>query len=184
MQSLTSRLIITFVACVLVIAIGSGCITLRTSSDSTGRNSLTAEKACRDGLIVVEKQPDAPVRVSILKTDCLNPYLPGASFQVEPNVTRPIRRYEVRILLSYDGVYSSYSSTSAGTTEPGVSVFSKDSSSSDYMSWGLERGWFKDPEPMFTFTVWSVTYADGSSWNRTAAVADNRVRARPSFGTL
>jgi hypothetical protein len=175
MRSATPRLIITIVACLSVIAIGSGCITLRTSSGSTAQKSLTAEKPCRDGLIVVEKQPEAPVRISILKTDCMNPYMPGASFQVEPNVARPIHRYEVRILLSYDGVYSSYSTSLAETREPGGSVFSKNFSTSDYMSWGLKRGWFKDPEPKFTFTVWSVTYADGSSWNRVATVAESRL---------
>jgi hypothetical protein len=175
MRSATPRLLVIIVTSFLVSAIGSGCITLHSSSGSTAQNSLATEKPCRDGLIVVEQQPEAPVRIANLKTDCRNPYIPGASFQVEPNVARPIRYYEVRIFQSYDGVYSSYSTSSAGTREAGGSVFSKDSSSSDYMSWGLERGWFKDPEPKFTFTVWSVTYVDGSTWDRAAAVAASRL---------
>jgi hypothetical protein len=174
MRSLTPRLLVGTVTCFLVI-VGSGCVTFRWSSGSTAQNSFVAATPCREGLIVVEKQPDAPVRISNLKTDCQNPNVPGASFQVEPNVTRPIRRYEVRIIHSYDGVYDSYSTYSAGTKEPGGSVFSADSSSASYMSWGVRRGWFKDPEPKFTFTVWSVTYADGSVWNRAVPVAESRL---------
>jgi hypothetical protein len=147
MRSLTPRLIVAIVTCFLAIVVGSGCLTLRTSSDSTGQNSFAGEKPCRDGLIVVEKQPDTPVRISILKTNCLNPYMPGVGYQVESNVTQPIRRYEVRILQSYVGVFDSYSTDSSETKEPGGTVFSKDDSSSGYMSWALRRGWFKDPEP-------------------------------------
>ena len=168
MRSLTPCLIV-------AIAICSGCLTLRWSSESTTQNSVVAERPCRDGLIVVENQPDAPVRISILKTDCLNPYFPGAGFQVESKVTRPIRRYQVRILQSYDGVLDSDSTSSSEIKEPGGSLFSKDESSSEYMSWALKRGWFKDSEPKLTFTVWSVTYADGSVWNRAVPVAGSRL---------
>lgn len=154
----------------ICIATCSSCLTLHWSSESTTQD-LVVERPCRDDLIVVENQPDAPVRISILKTDCLNPYFPGAGFQVESNVTRPIRRYQVRILQSYDGVFDSDSTCSAETKEPGGSLFSKDESSSEYMGWALRRGWFNDPEPKLTFTVWSVTYSDGSVWNRAVPVA-------------
>jgi|GEM_PF-2871424 len=173
MRILTPRFIFAIGVCFLLVA-ASGCVTFGGSSSSTARSALVGEQPCRAGLIVVEEQADAPVRISNLKTDCRNPNVPGAGFQVEPNVARPIRRYEVRILHSYDGVYDGYSSDSAGTTgADGGPVFSKDSSSSSYMSWGLKRGWFKDPEPKFTFTVWSVTFTDGSTWNRASPVAEN-----------
>lgn len=166
MRSLTHRLILAIVTCFLGIATCSGCITFRSTSQSTVQNSFAGERPCRAGLIVVENQPDAPVWVSILKTDCLNPYFPGAGFRVESNVNRPIRRYQVRILQSYDGVVDSDSTYSSETKGTDGSLFPKDEASSSYMSWALKRGWFKDPEPKLIFTVWSVTFADGTIWNR------------------
>ena len=150
---------------VVVVAASTGCLTVQPILP----DSIAQNRPCRDGLFIVEQQPDAPVSVTVLKTSCPNPHNAGAGFQVESNVRQPIQHYEVRLIHSYDGVVDSYDTFTAGARKCG-SVFCKDDSFSESTGFALKRGWFKDPEPKLTFTVWSVTFADGTTWKRSGSV--------------
>lgn len=133
---------------------------------------LPTSVQCRNGLLVVEQQPDTPVRISILDTNCPNPYFANVRFQMEERSARPISRYEVRMSRAYDGNEDGYSTVVGSIVDgsSGQSLFSKDQQSTNSFGVSLRRGWFKDPEAKLTLSVWSVSFSDGTVWNRTSPV--------------
>lgn len=158
MQRFAFRLLVAVITCAL------GIITATTRSGFG--NATASDQRCRKGLVVVEEQPDAPVHVRVLETTCpVNPSFANVHYQVEGRTTRLIKRYEVRNIESYNGIEESHGAL-IGTKEG--EGFTAADLENDFAFTGvrLDRGIFRAPIDEVRLCVWSVTFADGTTWNR------------------
>lgn len=144
-----------FLLCVIAAGGGVACTHSRQASGTTSK--------CPADLFVIRADPNAPVRLSVLGTECPTPYFAKIEFKVETGSTRPISRYEVHLFTSHDGQVENDSSTSV-TGQPHDSIFSRDETRSDSFGVSLKRGWFSDPKTVLTLRVTSVTFTDGTVW--------------------
>jgi hypothetical protein len=159
MRNLATRLIVGLITCAIGIA--------TSSLWSTPGNSPANGQRCRDGLVILEQQLDAPARLSISETNCPNPYFANVGFNLESKSTRPISRYEVRMITSYDGIVDSYSTMQGSRTAEGKDITSSnDQRMSDFVGVGLKRGFLRAPNAELRLSIWSVTFTDGTMWNR------------------
>jgi len=110
------------------------------------------------GLVAVESQPEAPVRLSISNAACTH-VSKSVRFTLENISNKPIVKYEVRGLRIHGQTVSS-----------NVSLTSEFSSEMD--PHGLRTEDIEErsvPAGQLTslrLAVWSVTFADGTTWNR------------------
>lgn len=162
-RPLPTKSFITVAACLIVLVANASC--------SRRRDSNLLSQKCHD-LIILDPQAETPVRISQLETSCPTPYSVELTFRVVSNSTRPIKRYEVRAITIYDGTQDSASSVSTTRPEPDGSASTKDQMSSDMIGVTLKHMW-SDPRAKLTLSVWSVTFADGSTWNHSPADVSN-----------
>jgi hypothetical protein len=160
MRKLSTRLIVAFMTCTL--GIGAAAIW------SSSRNSTPTNDQCREDLVVIERQPEAPVSLSVLKLDCPNPYFADISFQVTKVSTRRIKQYDVRMLTTYDGIAESYSEVVSGfdTVEPDEPDFYLHQEKQEFLGISFKHGFLRTPKAQLKLFVWSVTFADGTVWKR------------------
>ena len=160
MPGLTPRSLVVVIVCLIGIGIGVVYI--------TERRPAAPNQQCRKGLVVVEPQPDAPIRISLMETNCPDPYFANVSFKTETTGSRPVSRYDVRMRASHAGITDSYSTVVSGfgTVEPEDPAFSQHQDSSEFIGVTLNRGLFRAPVDELKLSVWSVTFKDGTIWNR------------------
>ena len=161
--TLLTKSFITVAACLIVLVAHASCL--------RRQDSNLLSQTCHD-LIILDQQAETPVRISQLETSCPTPYSVELTFRVVSNSMRPIKRYEVRVITGYDGVPDSASSVSTTRPEPDGSASTKDQMSSDMIGVTLKHMW-SDPRAKLTVSVWSVTFADGSTWNHSPADVSN-----------
>jgi hypothetical protein len=163
MPTLTRRSIIV-IACLACIVTSGACVAVRTPTVAASAEN----KPCRNGLVVVEQQTDAPLRISILETNCPQLYFANVSFKVEAIGTRPVSRYEVRMSQNANGISDGYS-TVVSSVSSGDSLFSPERTATDTLGVTLNRGLFRAPVDELKLFVQSVTFNDGTVWSRAAA---------------
>jgi hypothetical protein len=163
MFNLNSRSIV-LITCLVGTTIAVACI-------SFGRNQpVAAYQPCSNDLVVVEPQPDAPVRISVLQTNCGQPDFADVSFKVKTTGTRRISRYEVRMNAGYEGISRSDSTiiSGFGSIYPEDPEFYKHQESSEFIGVTLKRGLLRSNVDQLKLFVQSVTFNDGTVWNRPA----------------
>ena len=163
MRVLILRLLVAITTCAIGIAAGS----IRAGF----HNSPAKADPCRDdALIVMDYQPDAPIEIAILSASCAADFV-NIDYKVVSKTDQLIKRYEVHISKGRHGNvdYDSYSSSIVNTSGPGMTASDLEHQSSG-VSQTLSRGWFREPADEVRFTVWAVTFADGTEWHRSAVV--------------
>lgn len=120
---------------------------------------------CRDGVVSVESRSDVPLRITISDTACDNPQSANVHFVVENVSTKPITRYEIRSLRAYDELTDEGSGVSTETIEP----LQPRQTQIGFLGGGVVRGSCGKPVSelkSFQLVVWSIDFADGTTWTR------------------
>jgi hypothetical protein len=118
---------------------------------------------CQKGLVSVETQPDAPVRLTIVDAGCEQPHTASVSFVAENVSSLAITEYEVRAIETYDELVDKGSSV----TEM-VRVFNPHETRNGFIAGGVEmivRGKPAGPLRHYQIALASVTFVDGTTWN-------------------
>ncbi len=159
MSILTAGSIVPIIVCLALVS--SVACTVAPAANYT-------EQLCPDRLVIIEPQPGAPVRISLLKTNCQEPNFANVGFRTEATGAGRISQYEIRMHASHEGVTDSYSTVISGfgTLEPDDPAFHERQNSSETIGVTLARGRFKASVDELKLAVWSVTFADGTTWNR------------------
>lgn len=114
---------------------------------------------CREGLVTAEAQPDIPLRLTVGKSACASPQEVKAEFEAENIGSVTIKTFTVRALGDYDRAISIRKGVdiASGVLKPHQTTT------------GIVGTGTGDPKATLTsckLTVWSITYADGQTWNR------------------
>lgn len=142
------RPILFFLLCIIT-AGELACTRSRQASQTTAK--------CPSDLFAIRSEQNAPVRFTVVETECPNPYFAKVDFRVESANARPISQYQVHMFTSYGGPVENDTSTSVTMMQPLDSKPSSDEMRSDSLGVSLRRGWFSDPKALLTLRVTSVT---------------------------
>jgi|SRR5882672_1936471 len=151
------RLLIAVTTCALGIATGTIW--------STSRIATVSGHPCHAGMAVVEQQPDAPIGITILSANCVNGFA-YINVTVEGKTSKLIKGYELHNSKAHHGIvdFDAHGSTTVGPSELGMTAREVANDSSG-VGERLDRGWFREPFDEVRFSVWSVTFADGTKWH-------------------
>src|SRR6266542_1527230 len=119
---------------------------------------------CRQGIVSVETQPDAPVRLTIADASCDKPQTARVQFVAENVSSLAISQYEARAIETYDELVDKGS----GVTEMGL-VFNPDEKRIGFIGGGVVTaagGKPVGPLRLYQITLASVTFTDGTTWKR------------------
>lgn len=73
---------------------------------------------CREGLVSVESRPAVPLHITISDTACQNPQSANVQFLVENLSTKPISKYEIRSVQTYEELIDEGLGVATETIEP------------------------------------------------------------------
>ena len=122
---------------------------------------------CREGLVSVEPQVDAPIRIKIAEAACDNPQGASVQFVAENISSSPISQFEIRTIKTYDELVDQGS----GVTTMD-SILYPHQTRTGFVGGGVitaAGGKAVGPIKSYQLTVWSVTFADGKTWTRRIA---------------
>ena len=162
MKKLTTRLIIALLTFVIGIAAVSVWFVFHRAPSKA--NSLLSGPPCRDGLVSVESQPDVPLRISISESVCENPQMTSVHFMVENVSSEPISKYEIRSIETYGRIIDD----GGGVTTEGA-ILQPHQKHEGFIGGGVLAGVGGVPVgelKSYKLAVWSVTFADGTTWSR------------------
>ena len=154
MRKSSLRLLVAVTTCAAGIAISLTWSSFQSSAAKAG--------PCREGLVVVEHQPGAPIGISITSLNCAAGFA-NIGYTVEGK-DRLIKHYQVDIIKTHQGIVDSHSSSSMSTPGAGLTASDLDNELS-FVGESLNRGWFREPVDKVRFSVLSVTFADGTQWH-------------------
>lgn len=165
MRNLAFRLTVAVITCAVGIATGSMW--------SSAPNTSATAGPCREGLVVVEHQPDAPVGIVIQTINCSDGFA-NISYRIESRTPWLIESYEIRRSSAHHGIvdHDAHGKMSTNIRPSGMNA-SAPGSGLESLSSGeglkLSRGWFREPVDEVRYYVWSVTLTDGTEWHRASA---------------
>jgi hypothetical protein len=114
MKRLTPGLVVALLTFIVGIAAASAWSVLRRSPAKS--NKLLSGARCRHGLVSVEPQLNVPLRISISEAVCDNPQGASVHFVVENVSSKPISKYDIRRVVTYEGLIDDKSGvTTEGT---------------------------------------------------------------------
>lgn len=148
----------------LGVALITFLIGLAIASIGFRRETVNSERVlfgppCTSGVVSVEEQSEAPLRISISDTACQDSHSANVQFVVENVDSRAIVNYEIRSIMMYDGLVDD----GLGVLATGVAHFQPHETREGFLGGGVQEvGQLKG----FQLTVWSVLFADGTKWNR------------------
>lgn len=155
MRGIATRLGIASIT--FLFGIGIASISFRHEAIKASR--LLSGPPCAHGIVSVELQSQAPLRISISDTACQNSHSAHVQFAVENISSKPIIKYEIRAIMSYDGLVDD----GLGVSTEGVENFQPHQTRTGFIGGGVLRvGELKG----FKLRVWSVDFADGTKWTR------------------
>ena len=155
MKRLAARLGIALIA--FLFGIGIARIGFRHESIKAVR--LLSGPPCAHGIVSVEVQYQVPLRISISDTACQNPHSANVQFAVQNTGSKPIIKYEIRGIMSYDDLVDD----GLGVSTEGVENFQSHQTRTGFIGGGVMKvGEMKG----FKLAVWSVDFADGTKWFR------------------
>ena len=120
---------------------------------------------CREGLVSVESSV-GPLRVTVSDTACTNRQSASVQFLVESLSTKPISKYEIGGVRTYDELVNG----SSVTTEF-VEPLQPRQTQIGFLGGGVFKGSGGKPVSdmkNFQLFVWSVNFADGTNWMRSS----------------
>ena len=143
----------------LTFLFGIGIASIGFRHESIKEVRLLSGPPCAHGIVSVELQSQVPLRISISDTACQDSDSANVQFAVENIGSKPIIKYEIRGIMSYDGLVDDGLGVSTG----GFENFQPHQTQTGYIGGGvLKVGGLKG----FKLTVWSVDFADGTKWTR------------------
>jgi hypothetical protein len=155
MRRLVTRL--TIASITFLVGIGIASISLR--RESIKRSRLFSGPPCAQGLVSVEPQSQAPLRISILDTACRDSYSASVQFVLENMGSKPIIKYEIQGTLNYDGLVDE----GIGVSTEWREAFQPLQKRTGVIGGGvLKVGQLRG----FKLAVRSVDFADGTKWSR------------------
>jgi hypothetical protein len=122
---------------------------------------------CREGLVSVESRPAVPLHITISDTACQNPQSANVQFLVENLTPKPISKYEIRSVQTYDELIDEGLGVSTETIEP----LQPRQTQIGFLGGGvLKRSGGKPVSELksFQLVVWSINFADGTKWTRSS----------------
>jgi len=120
---------------------------------------------CRERLVSVESPPAVPLRITISDTACEKPQSARVQFLVENVSTKPISKYEIHGVLTYDELSDEGLSVLTETIEP----LQPHQTQIGFLGGGVLKGSGGRPVSelrKFELVVWSITFTDGTKWTR------------------
>jgi len=126
---------------------------------------LLSGPLCREGVVSVESRPAVPLRITISDTACEKPQSASVQFLVENVSTKPISKYEIRGVQTYDELRDEGLSVLTETIEP----LQPRQTQIGFLGGGVLKGSGGRPVSelrRFELVVWSITFADGTKWTR------------------
>jgi len=163
------RLAIRLSTALLTFLIGAGTAAVWSPIHDQRINSarLLPGQRCRYGLVSVESRPDVPLRVTISDTACQNPQSANVQFIVENLSTKPISKYEIRTVQTYDELIDEGLGVS---TEP-IQPLLPHQTQIGFLGGGvMKRSGGKPVSELksFQLVVWSISFSDGTKWTRSS----------------
>jgi hypothetical protein len=119
---------------------------------------------CRPGIVSVETQPDAPVRLTIADAGCDKPQTASVQFGAENVSSLAISQYEVRAIETYDELVD----RGSAVTAMGL-VLNPHETRIGFIGGGVITaacGKPVGPLRLYQITLASVTFTDGTTWMR------------------
>ena len=122
---------------------------------------------CDEGVISVEVQENAPIQIKVKESDCKTTQTARVLFTVKNLSSKPIIEFTVRSLETYEHYYTEASGvTMGGFRNPLESSETYDrgfiGGGTETKAGGIPVGKLKS----YVLAVWSVTFADGTKWER------------------
>ena len=163
-----------------------GCIGaarwLRLRQAAQAQPKLVLGPRCQEGLVSVETQPDAPVRLTVVDAGCDQPQTASVGFVAENVSSLAITKYEVRAIETYDELVDKGSSV----TEM-VRVFNPHETRTGFIGGGvgmITRGKPAGPLRHYQIALASVTFVDGTTWNWDQLPHNNSLHASRTSGPV
>jgi len=122
---------------------------------------------CREGLVSVESRPGVPLHITISDTACQNPQSADVQFLMENLSTKPISKYEIRSVQTYEELIDEGLGVVTETIEP----LQPRQTQIGFLGGGvLKRSGGKPVSYLksFQLVVWSINFADGTKWTRSS----------------
>lgn len=148
-----------------MIGIAAVLVTANRPSSNISSDDSTPYSPCGEGLVSVEYQPDAPIRISVLSATCQSSHSPRLSFEVENMGLKTISSYKVFLLEIYEGRGIGDGS---GTGISGVFFQQHQKNVESVGGDGLLFGPDGLPVPElkgYLLAVCSVSFTDGTKWD-------------------
>src|SRR5688500_12133459 len=101
-----------------LIGVGAAAVWSPIYDQQVNSPRLLPGQPCREGLLSVESRTGVPLRVTISDTACEKPHSANAQFIVENLSTKPISKYEIRSVLTYEELIDEGLGVSTETIEP------------------------------------------------------------------
>jgi hypothetical protein len=115
---------------------------------------------CRESLLSIEPQDGVPIRLIILNSRCASPHSAEVQVVAENIGTEVITRFEIGGIGTYDRPV---------TGRKGVNIVGSKLAPHQTTTGIVETDTLNDETSRmltrFTLLVWSITYADGKTWN-------------------
>jgi hypothetical protein len=162
-----ARLVLIAAAILIAGSVATAAWFLFRQSRRPQSQKLVLGPPCRDGLVSVEPQFDAPMRITISNAACDNPQGASVQFLAENISSSPISQFEIRAIETYDQLVDQGS----GVTTMGPLVHSHETRIGFIGGGVITTAGGKPVGPLkhYQLTVWSVTFADGKTWTRRIA---------------
>ena len=122
---------------------------------------------CREGLVSVASHPDVPLHITISDTACENPQTANVQFLVENRSTKPISKYDIHGVQTYDEL----SDDGLGVSTERVEPLQPHQTDIGFLGGGVLKGAGGKPVgelKSFQLVLWSVDFADGTRWTRSS----------------
>lgn len=122
---------------------------------------------CREGLVSVESRPAVPLHITISDTACQNPQSANVQFLVENLSNKPISKYEIRSVQTYEELIDEGLGVATEIIEP----LQPRQTQIGFLGGGvLKRSGGKPVSHLKSFhlVVWSIDFADGTKWTRSS----------------
>jgi len=119
---------------------------------------------CREGLVSVEPEADVPLRVTVSDTACDSPQEARVQWVAENIGKVQISRFEIRSIEAYDRAVDGRK----GVMTIGSNLYPHQTTTGLIGSSAITGVAGAPVLTSYKLAVWSVTYADGKTWTRTA----------------
>jgi hypothetical protein len=122
---------------------------------------------CAEGVISVEAQENAPLQIIVEESDCKTTQMARVRFTAKNLSSKAIVEFTVRSLQTYEQYYTDTSGSTVGGFENPLKpneTYDRGfiGGGTETKAGGIPVGKMKS----YILTVWSVTFADGTKWER------------------